>query len=52
MRIQLAKIRQHRYKEHLKISRDAKFKNDLLKTNENIASQITIRASSYPVTPL
>ena len=49
MRIQLAKIRQHRYKEHLEISRDGKFKNDLLETNEDIhvASQITMGANSY-----
>ena len=37
--IQLAKIRQHRQKEHLEISEDAKFERDLWKTNENIALQ-------------
>ena len=33
------KIRQHDWKECLKISKIAKFESDLLKTNEDIASQ-------------
>ena len=33
------KIRQHQWKECLKISKIAKFESDLLKTNEDIASQ-------------
>ena len=33
---QLAKIRQHGWKECLKISKVAKFENDVLKTNEAI----------------
>ena len=33
------KIRQHHWKECLKISKIAKFESDLLKTNEDIASQ-------------
>ena len=36
---QLAKIRQRGGKERLKISKVAKFESDLLKTNEDIASQ-------------
>ena len=36
---QLGKIRQHYWKERLKISRTAKFQSDLLKTNEDIAPQ-------------
>ena len=36
---QLGKIRQHYWKERLKISRTAKFQSDLLKTNEVIAPQ-------------
>lgn len=38
-RNQLAKIRQHGFKEHLTISEDVKFEPDLLKTNEEIAPQ-------------
>ena len=34
-----SKIRQHHWKECLKISKIAKFESDLLKTNEDIASQ-------------
>ena len=34
------KICRHRRKEHLKISKIAKFESDLLKTNEDIALQI------------
>ena len=37
--IQWAKIRQHRLKEHLEISEDAKFERDLVKTNEDITPQ-------------
>ena len=33
---QLAKIRQHGWKERLKISKAAKFESDVLKTNEAI----------------
>ena len=36
---QLAKIRQHGWKERLTISEDVKFERDLLKTNEEIAPQ-------------
>ena len=36
---QLGKIRQHYWKECLKICRTAKFQSDLLKTNEDIAPQ-------------
>ena len=36
---QLARIRQHGWKERLKISKVAKFESDLLKTYEGIAPQ-------------
>ena len=36
---QSGKIRWHHWKEHHKISKIAKFQSDLLKTNEDAASQ-------------
>ena len=35
----LGKIHRHYWKEHLKITKTSKFENDLLKTNEDVASQ-------------
>ena len=36
---QLVKIRRHHWKERLRISKIAKFENDLLKTNEGLTPQ-------------
>jgi len=36
---QLAKIRQHEYKERLRVSKSTKFEHDLMKANEDIAPQ-------------
>ena len=36
---QLAKIHRHRWKEHLKISKVAKFESERMKTNKDMAPQ-------------